>query len=426
MKISSIGLIESLCLFAFFYLVNIRSLIIWSLFPPVESVFDAGWLEIFFWLPALFGIAYVLTKLVLWKTYLLAWMDSPILVVFILYSLVSVFWASQWQVVLHRSLVLLFATSCAVYLGVRFSVDRLLKLFITVGMVIVISSFLLALLSPALGTDLNPPFLGAWRGIFWHKNHLGNILPMFVLYSLIRLMAPLDAGWREKVSAWILYIFSIIVTAFSESASGLILIVVIHATVGIGIVWRKVMPWLKSWHYLLIILLATCILASSTLFVDDLLKFLGKDMSLTGRLPMWEVLFREVVVLRPWFGAGFGSIWADLEFRKYLRDAAGWAFHVMIGDNGFIDILLNLGVVGLCIFLFYYFENWVEAVRHFFRGAGIEHFLPLLFLVFSLFANLTYSLFFETEVFVWSTLVVFDKMVFLKATYLAEKDSAKN
>jgi hypothetical protein len=120
---------------------------------------------------------------------------------------------------------------------------------------------------------------------------------------------------------------------------------------------------------------------------------------------MWGILVREVFPLHPWLGQGFGTIWASLDFRLRMRDSAGWLYPIMIGDNGFIDILLNLGVVGLVLFFWNYIKAWISSVRYFLRELSLEGFFPFIFMIYTFFANLTFSLFMETEVFVWTLIV---------------------
>jgi O-antigen ligase len=77
----------------------------------------------------------------------------------------------------------------------------------------------------------------------------------------------------------------------------------------------------------------------------------------------------------------------------------------MIADNGFLDILLNLGIVGLVLFLLNYIKAWILSARFSLRELSLEGFFPLIFMIYTFFANLTFSLFMETEVFVWMLIV---------------------
>jgi O-antigen ligase len=72
----------------------------------------------------------------------------------------------------------------------------------------------------------------------------------------------------------------------------------------------------------------------------------GKDESLTGRTDLWDELFkmgqRHAVL-----GAGYESFWTDRN-AAYLKDIFFWGVHQ--AHNGYIEIWLNLGYVGLLLF----------------------------------------------------------------------------
>jgi len=72
----------------------------------------------------------------------------------------------------------------------------------------------------------------------------------------------------------------------------------------------------------------------------------------------------------------------------------------MTGDNGFLDVLLNTGILGLALFLLVYLQMWGRSLRYMsFKRNLLSLFVPL-FMLYTLLANLNYSLFMETDVFV--------------------------
>jgi len=66
---------------------------------------------------------------------------------------------------------------------------------------------------------------------------------------------------------------------------------------------------------------------------------LGRDATLTGRTETWAQLV-PVVYSQPFLGSGFGSFWTDAR-----RDF----YEMSHGHNGYLDILLDLGAVGLVL-----------------------------------------------------------------------------
>lgn len=79
--------------------------------------------------------------------------------------------------------------------------------------------------------------------------------------------------------------------------------------------------------------------------------FLGRvedasPATLTGRMPLWEYLIERHAADRPWLGHGYGSFWTAqrlLDVSEYFR----WT--IFYSHSGYIEVLLDLGVIGLAL-----------------------------------------------------------------------------
>jgi len=69
--------------------------------------------------------------------------------------------------------------------------------------------------------------------------------------------------------------------------------------------------------------------------------------TLTGRLPLWDELWRYVE-RAPWLGYGFGAFW-NPTFLLQIWAVIDW--HPPVGHNGFLDEVLGTGVIGLTLLL---------------------------------------------------------------------------
>ena len=73
----------------------------------------------------------------------------------------------------------------------------------------------------------------------------------------------------------------------------------------------------------------------------------GKDATLTGRIPLWKDLIR-LGKNDIFFGSGYESYWI-----KYYKEIwAKWTFLPISAHNGFVEVLLNLGLLGLAIMIY--------------------------------------------------------------------------
>jgi O-antigen ligase len=71
---------------------------------------------------------------------------------------------------------------------------------------------------------------------------------------------------------------------------------------------------------------------------------------LTGRRDIWHEVW-HAITLRPWFGYGIGGVWSNPSndpARTIVRNLGFVVFH---SHDGFLEILLVLGVVGLALYV---------------------------------------------------------------------------
>ena len=116
---------------------------------------------------------------------------------------------------------------------------------------------------------------------------------------------------------------------------------------------------------------------------------------------MWQYLFQNVVSERPWLGYGYGAIWHLHGFVMEMMEIVNWGTPVVLADNGYIDILLHLGVVGLGVLILMIALGFVRGVRYFLKERTIVAALPILVLVFGVIVNISLSMILETEILEW-------------------------
>ena len=205
------------------------------------------------------------------------------------------------------------------------------------------------------------------------------------------------------VIQFILYLLSLSLVYFAKSVAGYMIVIVLHLLVSVIISWLFLRPRLKVIHYYLFSTLSFLGLLAIFANLDFVFGLFNRETSLTGRVQMWNILMENAFLRRPWIGHGFGAIWANEAFRSEVELAAKWS--VFIADNGFIDILLHLGVIGLALFLCVWVQAWVRSFRYGVQKLTVFGFFPLIFMAFTFFGNISFSFFLEVEAFIWLILV---------------------
>jgi O-antigen ligase len=110
--------------------------------------------------------------------------------------------------------------------------------------------------------------------------------------------------------------------------------------------------------------------------------------NLTGRIPIWQILI-EQVGHHPWLGVGFAAFWSPLNIA--WLGASNVSAALTSAHNGYLEELLNTGVVGLTILLAFCLGTLTVAHRRARKGDALG-WLVFLFMVFYLLLNLTSAL----------------------------------
>jgi len=115
----------------------------------------------------------------------------------------------------------------------------------------------------------------------------------------------------------------------------------------------------------------------------------GKDLTLTGRTNFWPFIL-DKVWKSPWLGYGFGAFWRGLEGTSAdIWYASGWK--PPNSHNGYLDLLLELGFVGLSIYLIEFVTSFQKALAYIRLVKTFDGFWPAMFLTYCVLSNLTES-----------------------------------
>jgi exopolysaccharide production protein ExoQ len=123
--------------------------------------------------------------------------------------------------------------------------------------------------------------------------------------------------------------------------------------------------------------------------LDLVLNVLGKDATLTGRTDLWAAVLQQIERY-PVLGHGYSAFWLGWSGPSAaVLTAVQW--EVPHAHNGFLDLLLDLGGVGLLLFAAGFGVAAVRSVATLRATRTAEGIWPLAFLTFMLFYNLTES-----------------------------------
>ena len=323
------------------------------------------------------------------------------------YCLLFIRWRSVWAVLKQRKALWLFMgwlilscqwsinplsqrlaseivgiTLMGLYFASRFTLREFMKLaFIGFGITIVMN-FLFCLAFPQFGIQVGLQ-QGSWRGMAVQKNSLARI----VVFGSIPLLCFVYSNVREnaKLYWWGLVLSSVLIL-LSNSKTGLLIFLIVNALIP---VFQK----MRSRNYLALPLFICIVLAgimASLLLLgnyEDILIGLGRDPSLSGRTEIWEAMI-EKIMERPFTGYGYNGFWLAREGESldiWYR-AKDLPPH---GHNGYLNLSLDLGLVGLGLFLASYFKAIARSFRWLRETPGPEGLMPIICMVELFLYNIT-------------------------------------
>ncbi len=399
---------------------NLRSMVSWDLYPVGQKFSAQAWLEMWGWWMATLLVLWLLMREGRVAEYLDGWQRQPVLMAFLAVCAASVLWSVHPLVTAFRVAGLLCATAVAAYLGMRCRTPDLLRGLAWICAVVVVYSAWMALTDPLLGKQR---FYGpdVWRGIFWNKNHLGSVAALCSAVLLLRIIdLRASRAGLERLLFACSYMLALLAVYKSRSGTGGLVALILHLLVVLALLWLRFGAGVRRGHSLLLGAGALLVAAIAFANVEFIFGLVNKNLALSGRWDLWNYLLWDVIPAHMLLGQGFGALWGDPGFRALAAVPLGMV--PLIGDNGFIDIALGVGVIGLGAFLVVYYRAWVGAFGLFTRERSVAGILPPVIMCASLFSNLGFSLLMEIEVFYLGLIVV---VLFSTAASTVQRDAGR-
>ncbi|MEZ3160032.1 O-antigen ligase family protein [Microbacterium sp. BWT-B31] len=202
---------------------------------------------------------------------------------------------------------------------------------------------------------------GRIQGIMGNANLLGPVALLAIIVFAIRIAAR--APRRAILWIWIAVSAYLLVRAASATAYlAAAAVVVVLVTILLMRTTRR--PGERTKYYVAYALVAVGAGLALLLLREKILDALGRSADLTGREDIWSAVLQRAAQ-RPFAGWGFATPWVttDPAFDGWIIDHG---VSVMQAHNMWIDVLMQLGVVGLGILILLYaaftWRAWFFAV----------------------------------------------------------------
>jgi len=312
-----------------------------DLAPPTMS--ELGILNRIYF-PPLF-LAGVACFLIQARVYGVTLLRTPIVLslLYVLWALVGTVWAIEPDLVFRRSL-LQFTIIGAVMLPAiaarspQAILDRLFWLFALVGLI-------------NLGAViLYPPGPIGHEGIYTHKNMLGGVSATLFLFALFQAFS--GGGALRRLLAIGMCVVGLILLLASDSKTSLGLSIMIPVAAFLlaflARTFRLSPAFMVPLGFGILGLVYWIGVRTYIWDFESVATFIFGDPTLTRRTEIWDFAFK-MIERRPWVGFGYESFWGVSFESPSVREAPGFIAKLNSGHNGFIDLVVQTGFIGLAL-----------------------------------------------------------------------------
>lgn len=256
----------------------------------------------------------------------------------------SALWSMRPPDSIRRGVILFLGTLFAVYLVRTFKPVELAQMLVLTGVIVGLLGIAVSIANPVIGRDVRNG--GAWQGVFGSKNGCAQ----YMLYLLSPAICFRFSRRSVRVLSYFLYLVAAVLIVMSRAKTAWVLLPALILFTGWFSQLRKIST--KSARFLAF---ATGGLASIAAFgiplaAGQILHVLGKESTLSGRVPLWTGVL-TAILKRPFLGYGYSAFWQQGLQGEVLNIFAITHFEIFQAQNGFLEVWLELGIVGLALML---------------------------------------------------------------------------
>jgi O-antigen ligase len=273
-------------------------------------------------------------------------------------AIASAGWSEVPTFTARRAIVVFSTTMFGIYFGATFRREVQVRLLCWAFAIMAVSSVVAAVLFPDYGVD-RLFHEGDWQGVYAQKNILGRLM---LLGALVFVLRPGRGVWSSAARLGGV-LLCVIVLFFSGSRTSFVVLLALLVAIPV----YRVAVARRAEVGVPLLMVALLVVVGGMMWLPDnygaLLGMLGRDETLTGRTFLWAGAV-EAISAKPWLGYGYSAFWLGTTgpSRSIITDV-GWG--VTQAHNGYLDLCLDLGVVGLSLFVWSMWCGFLTAIKEY-------------------------------------------------------------
>ena len=323
---------------------------------------------------------------------LLGW----VIIFYVVWSGLSIFWADDFSLTFKRVFTLAIFSLAALAVAERLTWHQIFLLIIFCGLLYMGIGFCAEI---ALGTFR--PFNSEYCFSGTMDANVGSWGLGIMIIAAVFLTVDSQRGRTFFLTIILVSLIALILNKTRTTFGAVIIALIIYGGLNSSNLIKMVSATLLT-----MVLYISYFLLDERLLVNAWKIFmLGKEdstLTLTGRIPVWKECF-SFIQARPFFGYGYNAFWTAKHVRQ-ISDKADWGIAgVPWALNGYIDLALGVGLVGLAAYMLLLILALKEAIVSYSRTGNslyLSIFAMLIFyVVVSFLESLPYNAGYATFIF---------------------------
>ena len=269
-----------------------------------------------------------------------------------------------------------------IWLQERYRFETLLELICMAQGIFILATLAFMLRYPQHAYSSDEGFSNALVGLYHTKNACGTQLDFGIAMVALLLSEKLKSR-RTPLRWWVLLFVQVVLLLMCRATGAFLTAVVTLLPI---FFFRHIRVPLALVYITANIVFLFCMLALMPYF-EDMLVAMGKDATLTGRIPMWRRIIEVMTNNHTLTGYGYGMFWRDtsavlkIQTGFSMRKNPFMATLTTGAHNAILEMWVNSGLLGIAAFFFtllYSFRD-VQSMRdeQYRLCAGIMAFLTV-------------------------------------------------
>ena len=324
-------------------------------FPGKEQYYNTLYL-------LLGGFSYLISFLIIIRKYqiiLSLIKNNAMLFALILFAIISTLWSVNPNLTMIRSIGLLGTTIFAMFLFIRFNIAQFIEIIIYTLFIICILSIYICVFNPALGIHSDIFHNESWRGVFAHKNILSRSIGLAIIFQIVYIFDYKKNNYTTVIAIGSI-VLSILLMYFANGKTGILGVFFTIFLVYPLLRFKYLFDRFKNTKWTIII--SSFVISIILIFIIStnmllIINAVGGNETLTGRVLLWPLVL-EMINESLYFGYGFKAFWDSSAAFEILNFINWLPPHA---HNGYLDILLDFGIIGLFLFILIIFKILIKS-----------------------------------------------------------------